>query len=80
MTKFLIASAIATALFAAPAFADCAADMTKAKDMMTTAKLDDKAMAAVKDGMAKAMDAATKKDEAACMAAMADVMKMMPAK
>ena len=80
MTKFLIASAIATALFAAPAFADCAADMTKAQEMMKTAKLDDKAMAAVKDGMAKATDAATKKDEAACAASVAELVKLIPAK
>ncbi len=80
MNKFLIASAIATSLFAAPAFADCAADLAKAQDMMKTAKMDDKAMAAAKDAMTKAMDASTKKDEAACTAAVADLMKMMPSK
>jgi hypothetical protein len=80
MNRILIASAIATSLFAAPAFADCAADLAKAQDTLKTAKLDDKATASVKDLVAKATDAATKKDEAACAAAVAELVKLIPAK
>ena len=80
MNRILIASAIATSLFAAPAFADCAADLAKAQDTLKTAKLDDKATASVKDLVAKATDAATKKDEAACAASVAELVKLIPAK
>jgi len=80
MKRILIASAIATSLFAAPAFADCAADLAKAQDTLKMAKLDDKATASVKDLVAKATDAATKKDEAACAASVAELVKLIPAK
>lgn len=80
MKKFLIASAIATSLFAAPAFADCAADLAKAQEALKTAKLDDKAAAAAKDLVAKATDAAAKKDEATCAAAVADLNKLIAPK
>ena len=39
MNRILIASALATALFAAPAFADCAADLASAQEAMKTAKI-----------------------------------------
>ncbi|MDE2384456.1 MAG: hypothetical protein KGO53_07545 [Alphaproteobacteria bacterium] len=80
MNRILIASAIATSLFAAPAFADCAADFAKAQEALKTAKLDDKGQAAAKDLVAKATDASTKKDEAACTAAVADLNKLLGAK
>ena len=80
MNRILIASALATALFAAPAFADCAADMAKAVDAMKTMKMDDKTAAMVKDQTAKITDAMAKKDEAACTAAVADLAKMTMAK
>jgi len=80
MNRILIASALATAMFAAPAFADCAADFAKAQDAMKMVKMDDKGMAMAKDVTAKITDAIAKKDEAACTAALADYMKMAPAK
>jgi hypothetical protein len=80
MNRILIASAIATSLFAAPAFADCAADLAKAQDKLKTAKLDDAATASVKDLVAKATDAASKKNEAACAASVAELVKLIPAK
>jgi|GEM_PF-5628993 len=80
MNRVLIASALATALFAAPAFADCAADYAKAQDAMKSMKMDDKTTAMVKDQTAKITDAMTKKDEAACTAAVADLTKMTMAK
>ena len=66
MNRFLIATAFATTLFAAPAFADCAADMTKITDAMKTAKMDDAQTKSSKDMMDKAMAAQTAKDEKAC--------------
>ena len=80
MNRIFIASAIATSLFAAPAFADCAADLAKAQDSLKMAKLDDKATASMKDLVAKATDAATKKDEAGCAASVAELVKLIPAK
>ena len=80
MNRILIASALATALFAVPAFADCAADMAKATDAMKTMKMDDKTAAMVKDQTAKITDAMTKKDEAACTAAVADLNTVITAK
>ena len=80
MNRILIASALATTLFAAPAFADCAADFAKAQEAMKTMKMDDKAMAMAKDLTTKVSDAMAKKDEAGCVAAMADISKMMMAK
>ena len=80
MNRILIASALATTLLAAPAFADCAADFAKAQDAMKTVKMDEKATAIAKDLTAKVTDAMAKKDEAGCVAAMADISKMMMAK
>ena len=80
MNRILIASAIATCLFAAPAFADCAADLAKVTDSLKMAKLDDAATASAKDLTAKATDASAKKDEAGCTAAVTELMKLVPAK
>ena len=80
MNRILIASALATALFAAPAFADCAADFAKAQDAMKTVKMDDKATAMAKDLTAKITDAIAKKDEATCTASMVDLAKLSMAK
>lgn len=80
MNRILIASALATALFAAPAFADCAADFAKAQDAMKAVKMDDKATAMAKDLTAKITDAVAKKDEATCTAALADYAKLAAAK
>ncbi len=80
MKRILIASAIATTLFAAPAFADCAADFAKVQDAMKSVKMDDKTAAAAKDLSAKITDAIAKKDEAACTASLGDLMKLGMAK
>ena len=80
MNRILIATAIASALFAAPAFADCAADFAKAQEAMKVVKMDDKATAMAKDLTAKITDAIAKKDEASCAAALADYAKMATAK
>ena len=79
MNRILIASALATALFAAPAFADCAADLAAAQDALKTAKLDDAAASTAKDLVAKATAASAAKDEAGCTAALAGLKKLMPA-
>jgi hypothetical protein len=80
MNRILIASAIATALFAAPAFADCAADFAKAQEAMKAVKMDDKMTAMAKDATAKITDMIAKKDEAGCAAAVAEFAKMGMAK
>ena len=80
MNRILIASALATTLFAAPAFADCTADYAKALEAVKTMKMDDKSAAMIKDQTAKITDAMAKKDEAACTAAVADLAKMTMAK
>ena len=77
MNRILITAGFATALFAAPAFADCAGDMTKITEAMKTATLDDAGSAKAKDLMKKATDAQTAKDEAACTASTSEMMKMM---
>ena len=77
MKRILIAAGFATALFSASAFADCAGDMAKITDAMKTAKLDDAGTAKAKDLMSKATAAQTAKDETACTASTAEMMKMM---
>ena len=77
MKRILIAASLATALFAAPAFADCAGDMTKINDAMKTMKLDDAGTAKAKDLMAKATKASDAKDETACTAATGELMTML---
>ncbi len=82
MKRIFIAAGFATALFTAsaivaPAFADCAGDMAKITDAMKAAKLDDAGTAKAKDLMTKATAAQTAKDEAACTASTAELMKMM---
>jgi hypothetical protein len=80
MNRILIASALATALFAAPAFADCAADFAKMQDAMKAVKMDDKTAATAKDLSAKITDAIAKKDEATCSATMVELAKLGMAK
>jgi hypothetical protein len=62
----LAAALAATTLLAAPAFADCAEDLTKATEAMKTAKLDEASTAKAKDLMDKATAAQAAKDEATC--------------
>ena len=80
MKPLLIAAALGTCLFAVPAFADCAADYAKAQDAMKSMKMDDATTAMVKDQTAKITDAMTKKDEAACTVAVADLNTVITAK
>ncbi len=75
-TKLIIA-ALGISLFAAPAFADCAADMAKITDAMKTVKLDDAGNAKAKELLDKANAASTAKDEAACTAATGELMKLL---
>ena len=77
MKTTFIAAAIGLALFAAPAFADCAGDMAKITEAMKTVKLDDANNAKAKDLMDKATAASGGKDEAACTAATGELMKML---
>lgn len=66
MKMTLIAAAFATTLFAAPAFADCATDLTKIDEAMKTVKLDEANTVKAKELMDKAMVARDAKDEAGC--------------
>jgi hypothetical protein len=69
MKMTFVAAALATTLFAAPAFADCAADITAVEEAMKTMKLDEANAAKAKELMDKAVAARDAKDEAACTAA-----------
>lgn len=77
MKTTLIAAALGLAVFAAPAFADCAADMEKITETMKTVKLDEANAAKAKELMDKANAASTAKDEAACTTATTEVLKML---
>lgn len=77
MKTTLIAAALGLAVFTAPAFADCAADMAKITETMKTVKLDEANAAKAKELLDKANAATTAKDEAACTAATGEVLKML---
>jgi hypothetical protein len=77
MKTTLIAAAFATALFAAPAFADCAADLTKVDEAMKTMKLDDATGAKAKELMDKAKAAMDAKDEATCATSAKELMTLV---
>lgn len=77
MKTTLIAATVGLALFAAPAFADCAGDMAKITEAMKTVKLDDANGAKAKELMDKANAASTAKDEAGCTAATGEVLKLL---
>jgi hypothetical protein len=77
MKTTLIAAAVGLTLFAAPAFADCAADMTKITEAMKTVKLDDANNAKAKELMDKATMASSTKDEAGCTAATGELIKLL---
>jgi hypothetical protein len=80
MKMTFIAAALATTLFAAPAFADCTGDLAKIDEAMKTMKLDDTGAAKAKELSDKAMAASTAKDEAACTAATAELMTLLGVK
>jgi hypothetical protein len=69
MKMQVIAATFATLFLAAPAFADCAGDITKVEEAMKTIKLDEANTAKAKELMDKAVAARDAKDEATCSAA-----------
>ena len=77
MKTTFIAAALGLAVFTAPAFADCAADMGKITEAMKTVKLDDANNAKAKELMDKATAASGAKDEAGCTAATGELMKLL---
>jgi hypothetical protein len=77
MKNILIAAALATTLFAAPAFADCAGDLAKIDEAMKTMKLDEAGTAKAKELMDKALAAQTANDETACTAATVELMTLV---
>lgn len=77
MKMTFIAAVFATTLLAAPAFADCAADLTKIDEAMKTIKLDEANTAKAKELMDKAVAARDAKDEAACGASTKELMTLV---
>jgi hypothetical protein len=77
MKMTFIAAALATTLIAAPAFADCAADLTKVEEAMKTMKLDEANSAKAKELMDKAVAARDAKDEAGCTASATELKTMV---
>ncbi len=80
MKTFLIASTIAIAAFAAPAFADCAGDMAKVDEAMKTATLDEAGTTKAKELSDKAKAAGEAKDEAACTTATTELLALLGVK
>ena len=77
MKMKIIAAAFAATLFASPAFADCATDLTKVEEAMKTIKLDEANTAKAKELMDKAVAARDAKDEATCGASTKELMTMV---
>jgi hypothetical protein len=77
MKSVLIAASVFFAFAAAPAFADCAADITKIEEAMKTTKLDEAGMKTATDSLTKAKAASDAKDESACTVMTGDLMKML---
>lgn len=77
MKSVLIAATAFLTFAAAPAFADCAGDITKIEEAMKTTKLDEAGMKTATDTMTKAKAASEAKDESACTTATGDLMKML---
>ena len=73
MKMTFIAAAFATTLLAAPAFADCAEDLTKIDEAMKTITLDEANTTKAKELMDKAVAARDAKDEAACGASVTEL-------
>jgi hypothetical protein len=75
------ATIIGTALFivaaASPAFADCAADITKIDEAMKTATLDEASMTKAKEVLDKAKAAQSANDEAGCTTSAQEVLTML---
>lgn len=66
MKLFLMTAAVATALSAAPAFADCLADLAKADEAMKTMTLDQATTDKAKGLMSQARTAHDNGDNAVC--------------
>lgn len=77
MKMTFIAAAFATTLFAAPAFADCAGDLTKIDEAMKTMKLDEANTAKAKELMDKAKVAQQANDEATCTTSTKELMTLV---
>jgi hypothetical protein len=77
MKMKIIAATFAATLFAAPAFADCAADLTKVEEAMKTITLDEANTNKAKELMDKAVAARDAKDEAACTTSTTELMTMV---
>jgi hypothetical protein len=66
MKMTFVSAAFATLLLAGPAFADCAADLTRVEEAMKTVKLDEAMTTKAKTLMEQAVTARDAKDEATC--------------
>jgi hypothetical protein len=77
MKMTFVAATFATLFLAAPAFADCAADLTKIDETMKTVKLDEANAAKAKELLDKAKLAQEAKDEATCTATSKELMTMV---
>jgi hypothetical protein len=77
MKKTIIAAVLATAFAAAPALADCTADLAKIDEAMKSATLDEANKAKATDLLAKAKTAADAQDEVACSASAKEVLTML---
>lgn len=77
MKTTLIIAATVSLLFAAPAFADCAADMAKIDETMKTIKLDEANSTKAKELMDKAKAAQAASDETGCAASSKEILTML---
>jgi hypothetical protein len=77
MKMKIIAAAFVTTLLASPAFADCAADLTKVEEAMKTITLDEANTTKAKELLDKAVAARDAKDEAACTTSTTELMTLV---
>lgn len=77
MKSTLAIAALATALLAGPAFADCAGDLTKIDEAMKSAKLDEATTTKVKTAYDTAKAAQTANDATACETATKEIMTLL---
>lgn len=77
MKKTFIAALFVSAFAVAPAFADCAADITKIDEAMKAATLDEASKTKASDLMTKAKASMDAGDEAACAASAKEVLTML---
>ncbi len=77
MKMTFIAAAVATTLMAAPALADCAADLAKVEEAMKTVKLDEATAKKATELTEKAKAAMAAADEAACTASSKELLTLV---